>query len=99
YAAARGLPSRELPALERAFWQVAAQRKLKDAGRFVFIDRVRGNPDFLRFFPQSLRYAGRALAQLGERELLGRLGRLLPGFPDAVSIPKAATGSAAAALQ
>jgi len=30
------------------------QRKLKDAGRFVYIDRVKGNPDFLRFVPVAL---------------------------------------------
>ncbi len=75
--------------VQAAFWQVAAQRKLKDAGRFVFIDRVRGNPDFLRFFPQSLRYAGHALRAAGHEALLQRLARLLPGFPDQVAVPAA----------
>jgi aminoglycoside/choline kinase family phosphotransferase len=75
--------------LHTAFWRVAAQRKLKDAGRFVFIDRVRGNPDFLRFFPQSLRYAGRALRVLGRTALLEQLARLLPGFPDQLTVPAA----------
>ncbi|HEX2679647.1 MAG TPA: hypothetical protein VHM19_23520, partial [Polyangiales bacterium] len=50
---------------------------------FVFIDRVRKNPDFLPFFTQSLRYADRALSTLpelaGTRALLARL---LPGFPE-----------------
>ena len=99
YAAARGLPDAELPAFERSFWQVAVQRKLKDAGRFVFIDRVRGNPDFLRFYPQSLRYVGRALTQTGLHALHDGLSRLLPGFPDAVQVPAAATGSAAASAR
>jgi aminoglycoside/choline kinase family phosphotransferase len=76
-------------ALHAAFWRVAAQRKLKDAGRFVFIDRVRGNPDFLQFYPQSLRYAGRALRALGQRELLELLERRLPGFPDQAFVPEA----------
>jgi len=39
------------------------QRKLKDAGRFVFIDRVRKNPDFLRSIPASLRYVREAFAR------------------------------------
>jgi aminoglycoside/choline kinase family phosphotransferase len=42
------------------------QRKLKDAGRFVFIDRVKKNPDFLPYIPSSLRYVARALRRLPE---------------------------------
>ncbi len=37
---------------QRVVWEfdfVTVQRKLKDAGRFVFIDRVRNNPDYLDF--------------------------------------------------
>lgn len=96
YADARGMSAAEADALARAFWMVAAQRKLKDAGRFVFIDRVRGNPDFLRWYPRSLTYVARALDALGDRGALQRLlGELVPGFPDAVSVPDVATGSAA----
>jgi hypothetical protein len=80
------------------FWRVAVQRKLKDAGRFVFIDQARSNPDFLRWYPRSLRYVGRALAQLGDYdELNGVLHRLVPGFPDSVSVPIAQTGAHAGA--
>ena len=32
------------------------QRKLKDAGRFVFIDQVKKNPSFLVHIPSSLGY-------------------------------------------
>ena len=39
------------------------QRKLKDAGRFVFIDRVRGNPSFLGYIDDSLAYVRAALAR------------------------------------
>ena len=77
--------------LRAGFWCVAAQRKLKDAGRFVFIDRVRGNPDFLRWYPQSLVYAGRALRTSGYLELFALLERRLPGFPDAAAVPEAIT--------
>ena len=87
YVRARGWPGSELPGFERGFWTVAVQRKLKDAGRFVFIDRVRGNPDFLPHYPQSVRYAGRALRWLGHVDLFDRLARLLPGFPDNLGTP------------
>ncbi|MFI5307556.1 MAG: aminoglycoside phosphotransferase family protein [Polyangiales bacterium] len=94
YAAGMDLTAEATGALHVAFWRVASQRKLKDSGRFVFIDRVRGNPDFLRFYPQSMRYAGRALRMAGRTALYGQLQRLLPGFPDALPVPPAATGSA-----
>ncbi len=63
-------PFREL------FDLLTVQRKLKDAGRFVFIDRVRKNPGFLPSIPASLRYVREAfgrrpdLAEL--REVLAR---------------------------
>lgn len=37
------------------------QRKLKDAGRFVFIDHVKKNPNFLQYFPSSIAYVQHAL--------------------------------------
>ncbi|MGZ6124439.1 MAG: aminoglycoside phosphotransferase family protein [Myxococcales bacterium] len=40
---------------------LTVQRKLKDAGRFVFIDRVKKNPSFLPHIPSSLRYVKDAL--------------------------------------
>jgi aminoglycoside/choline kinase family phosphotransferase len=73
------------PGSDPADWQrwfalVAVHRKLKDAGRFVFIDRVKGNPGFLPFVGRSLAYARRALGRLpGMRRLgetLGRIGGL-----------------------
>jgi aminoglycoside/choline kinase family phosphotransferase len=42
---------------------LTVQRKLKDAGRFVFIDRVRKNPGFLVSIPSSLRYVREAFAR------------------------------------
>lgn len=67
---------------------VALHRKLKDAGRFVYIDRVRNNPDFLRWYPQSLVYVGRALDRTPNMSALREiLARRIPGFPDAVSQP------------
>jgi aminoglycoside/choline kinase family phosphotransferase len=64
-------------AFRRLFVLQTLQRKLKDAGRFVFIDRVRKNPAFLRWIPASIGYVREALAAApGElaaaRELLAR---------------------------
>jgi aminoglycoside/choline kinase family phosphotransferase len=87
YSQAMGMDSGARQRFAEAFWQLAVQRKLKDAGRFVFIDRVRGNPDFLRWYPQSLVYVGRALQRIGDGELFARLARLLPGFPDRCAVP------------
>src|SRR2546421_11829564 len=45
---------------------MTVQRKLKDAGRFVFIDRVKKNPSFLPHIPSSLRYVRDALKRRAE---------------------------------
>jgi aminoglycoside/choline kinase family phosphotransferase len=83
------LPLSEARAFPNAFWLVALHRKLKDAGRFVFIDRVRKNPDFLPFYPQSLSYVGRALDKLdGFDGLDVLLKQLVPGFPENVLEPR-----------
>ncbi len=95
YASGRGFANDEIA---RELSLVAVQRKLKDAGRFVFIDRVRKNPGFLGWYPQSLVYVGRALARLSTDtdrvgQLAAQLSRLLaahvPGFPDRCVVPTA----------
>lgn len=88
YARRRGHDDEGRRTLEREFFTIAVQRKLKDAGRFVFMDRERGNPAFLRWYPGSLEYVGRALRRLPEWATLAeRLSRLLPGFPDRTNVP------------
>ncbi len=42
------------------FHLLTVQRKLKDAGRFIFIDRVKKNPSFLPYVSPSLRYVKEA---------------------------------------
>lgn len=85
YAAARRIDADQV---RREFWVVALHRKLKDAGRFVFIDRKRNNAGFLQWYPQSLVYVGRALAQLPRFQALDSLLRSqIPGFPGAVAKP------------
>jgi aminoglycoside/choline kinase family phosphotransferase len=65
------------------FHRMTLQRKLKDSGRFVFIDRVKKNPGFLPFIPHSLRYVAEAFDHLPDlapcREVLARaVPELLP---------------------
>lgn len=62
------------------FHRMTVQRKLKDAGRFVYIDRVKGNPDFVQFIPTSLHYVKSALARIPEGEELFDL--LRPYVPE-----------------
>lgn len=50
----------------KEFDLITCQRKLKDAGRFVFIDRVKKNPDFLKYIPASLKYVKEAFEKLPE---------------------------------
>ena len=59
YCQNRGLPASA--DFMTHFDLMTLQRKLKDAGRFIYIDRVKGNPAFLKSFPVSLRYARSAL--------------------------------------
>ena len=76
--------------IRREFWLVALQRKLKDTGRFVYIDQVRGNPRFLQWFSQSYVYVGRALAFAGGyQNLFNLLKSRVEGFPDSVPEPAA----------
>lgn len=53
-----------LEASNTDFHLVALQRKLKDTGRFQYINTVRGNPNFLKSVPQSLAYVKEAFDTL-----------------------------------
>jgi N-acetylmuramate 1-kinase len=93
YARRRG---HDVNTLAREFWLITVQRKLKDAGRFVYIDRVRKNPTFLQWYGPSLARVGRALRRLHATRqtspvagLDALLSRRIPGFPDAVAAPAA----------
>jgi aminoglycoside/choline kinase family phosphotransferase len=55
------------------FHLLTIQRKLKDAGRFEFINRVRGNPGFLVSIPASLRYVKAAFKHRPELSGLQQL--------------------------
>jgi aminoglycoside/choline kinase family phosphotransferase len=83
YARAVGLGGPSRAELMMEFDRVTVQRKLKDAGRFVFIDRVKKNPSFLRFVEPTIAKARASLARLSDdadmRVLADVLARILPG--------------------
>ncbi|HEX7668011.1 MAG TPA: phosphotransferase, partial [Polyangiaceae bacterium] len=64
-------------ALAREFDLVTVQRKLKDAGRFVFIEHKKGDSSYLRFVEPTVTKARLALARLRGTPELDELGALL----------------------
>jgi aminoglycoside/choline kinase family phosphotransferase len=77
YARARTLPAEDAAVLAREFDLVTVQRKLKDAGRFVFIDRVKKNPRFLEFVEPTIAKVRASLARLADDEDMRELAALL----------------------
>jgi hypothetical protein len=82
YARAAGLGGDERIQLGRDFDRVTVQRKLKDAGRFVFLDRVKANSSFLKFVEPTIAKARASAARLSDdpdmRVLSELLTRVLP---------------------
>lgn len=73
----QGWTNRE--AFRRLFDFTSIQRNLKAAGRFVYIDRVKGNPKFLADIPRTLGYVQRNLLKYPELEPLRKhLARYVP---------------------
>lgn len=67
-------------AFRRLFDFTSIQRNLKAAGRFVYIDRVKGNPKFLADIPRVLSYVKRNLEKYPELETLRK--HLTPYVPE-----------------
>lgn len=63
-ALSRGFSKESRMRLAGEFDLVTVQRKLKDAGRFVFIDRQKGNPSFIKFVTPTIKKVGAALTRL-----------------------------------
>lgn len=61
---------------------LTVQRKLKDAGRFEYINRVKGNPGFLVSIPASLRYVKTAFSRCPE---LNRLQEIVSKYVPALA--------------
>ncbi|MGA7120541.1 MAG: phosphotransferase [Polyangiaceae bacterium] len=68
YARARSVDPPERRSIGREFDLVTVQRKLKDAGRFVFIDRVKGNGSFLKFVEPTIAKVRTSLSRLRDDE-------------------------------
>jgi len=49
---------------KRDFYLLAVQRMLKAAGRFVYFDRVKGKPQYLRYIPSLLERTRRILMEI-----------------------------------
>jgi aminoglycoside/choline kinase family phosphotransferase len=58
-------------AFRRLFDFTSIQRNLKAAGRFVYIDRVKGNPSFLASIPRTLKNVRANLDKYPELQRLG----------------------------
>ena len=80
---AEGGPRLAYGPFRERFDLLTVQRKLKDAGRFVFIDRVKKNPGFLPSIPASLRYVRDAFGRQPDlSELRAVLARHVPELRD-----------------
>ena len=77
FAALHGLDEAGRAALGREFDLVTVQRKLKDAGRFVFILHKKGDDGYLKFVSPTIDKARRALARLPDDPVCRDLSLLL----------------------
>jgi aminoglycoside/choline kinase family phosphotransferase len=77
YARAASLGADERRALVTEFDLVTVQRKLKDAGRFVYIDRVKHNDSFLKFVEPTIAKAEASAARLADDEDVSALSKTL----------------------
>ncbi|WP_394844414.1 phosphotransferase [Pendulispora brunnea] len=68
YAQACRLSTEERSELDVQFDRVTVLRKLKNAGRFVFIDHVNDNPTFLKFLPSTFARIRASLARLAPHD-------------------------------
>jgi aminoglycoside/choline kinase family phosphotransferase len=77
YCDARGFATSARLTLRDEFDRVTVQRKLKDAGRFVFIQQNKGDESFLRFIAPSLRRVRIALTRLEHERSFAKVSALL----------------------
>jgi hypothetical protein len=88
FAEHMGLDAKERESLGVEFDYMTVQRKLKDAGRFVFIERKKNNPSFLRFVTPTVRKVAQSLERLRSKDPdMAQLRDLLARtLPDEVSV-------------
>jgi len=80
YLEYRGKPRAEFDQLRFEFDWMTVQRKLKDAGRFVFIDRVKGNSSFLRFVLPTMSKVSIALENLRSEPVMAAFADCLDSW-------------------
>jgi N-acetylmuramate 1-kinase len=70
FAAHQSFSAEERNVLGLEFDVVTVQRKLKDAGRFIFIDKTKNNPSFLEFVNPTIEKACASLARVQSDEAM-----------------------------
>jgi aminoglycoside/choline kinase family phosphotransferase len=76
YASARAIDA-EFDRLYLEVDRLTVQRKLKDAGRFVFIQQQKGDSSYLKYIEPSLQMVRAACVRRAQDETLGPLGQWL----------------------
>lgn len=77
YCKTRGLSAEAARLVAFELDVITVQRKLKDAGRFVFFERTRGDASYLRYFVPSLELVLGALSRLAPRPELAGLADIV----------------------
>lgn len=77
YADVLGLSEGDRIAVRHEFSLVTVQRKLKDAGRFVFIQHNKGDASYVRFVEPTLRKVRNSLSRLSAESPMAMLDALL----------------------
>jgi len=75
-----GLTPDDMSQLRHEFDWMTVQRKLKDAGRFVYIDRVKGNCAFLHFVVPTVAKVRVAIQALTHDRVMAELAECLEGW-------------------
>ena len=65
---------------EHAFYLQTLQRKMKDAGRFVYLNQVKGKEWFVPYILPTLGYVKDAFLKLGHEKMLNILAPYIPEF-------------------
>lgn len=70
----------DFDSFEHAFYLQTLQRKMKDAGRFVYLNQVKGKEWFVPYILPTLGYVKDALVKLGLHDILELLVPYIPEF-------------------
>ncbi|MGI6394169.1 MAG: aminoglycoside phosphotransferase family protein [bacterium] len=66
--------------IKRAFYLQTVQRKMKDAGRFIYLNQVKGKEWFIPFVVPTLKYVKSALLTLEMERIIEILAPFIPEF-------------------